>query len=115
MRISDWSSDVCSSDLMGGYFNHQKQTLAGLLAGKDQPLGERIAWGAMRMDPTHISDVTGSTYTSLVNGLGPADTWTGLFRPGARVRLRFITASARTTFHVRLPALEQTTVPPDGP
>ena len=53
---------------MGGYFNMQKQTLAGLLAGKDQSAKERMEWGAMRMDPTDISDVTASTYSFLVNG-----------------------------------------------
>src|SRR3546814_18869944 len=68
----------------------------------------------MRMDPTDISDVTGSTYTYLVNGLGPADNWTGLFRPGARVRLRIINASAMTTFNVRIPGLAMTVVQADG-
>src|SRR3546814_6193116 len=63
-----------------GYFNYQKQTLAGLLAGRDQPLKERMDWGKMRMDPTDVSDVTGSTYTFLVNGHGPRDNWTALFR-----------------------------------
>ncbi|WP_411342322.1 copper resistance system multicopper oxidase [Sphingopyxis sp. J-6] len=99
---------------MGGYFNHQKQTLAGLLAGKDQPLKDRIAWGAMRMDPTDISDVTGAAYTYLVNGLGPDDNWTGLFRPGERVRLRIINASAMTTFNVRIPGLKMDVVQADG-
>ncbi|ALJ12359.1 copper-binding protein [Sphingopyxis macrogoltabida] len=99
---------------MGGYFNHQKQTLAGLLAGKDQPLKDRMAWGAMRMDPTDISDVTGAAYTYLVNGLGPDDNWTGLFRPGERVRLRIINASAMTTFNVRIPGLKMEVVQADG-
>src|SRR3546814_13368038 len=42
-----------------GYFNYQKQPLAGLLAGRDQPLKARMDWGKMRMDPTAVSDVTG--------------------------------------------------------
>lgn len=75
-----------------GYFNRQKQTVAGLLAGRDQPLKDRIAWASMRMDPTDILDVTGSTYRYLVNGHGPRDNWTGLFKPGERVRLRLINA-----------------------
>ena len=100
--------------LQGGYFNSQKQTLAGLLAGKDQSLKERLAWGNMRMDPTDIADVTGSTYIYLVNGYGPQDNWTALFRPGERVRLRFINASAMTTFNVRLPGLPMTIVAADG-
>ena len=98
----------------GGYLNYQKQTLAGLLAGQDQPPAERLAWGKMRMDPTDISDVTGSTYTYLVNGHGPRDNWTALFTPGERVRLRVINASAMTTFNVRIPGLKLTIVQADG-
>lgn len=100
--------------LQGGYFNFQKQTLGSLLAGRDQPAGERAQWGAMRMDPTDISDVTGSTYTYLVNGYGPRDNWTALFAPGERVRLRFVNASAMTIFNVRIPGLKLTVVQADG-
>ncbi len=100
--------------LQGGYFNRQKQTLAGLIAGEDQPASERVAWGAMRMDPTDVADVTGSTYTYLVNGHGPADNWTALFTPGERVRLRVINASAMTTFNLRIPGLKLTVVQADG-
>jgi CopA family copper-resistance protein len=99
---------------MGGYFNMQKQTLAGQLAGKDQSARERREWGAMRMDPTDISDVTGSTYTFLANGHGTAENWTGLFTPGERVRLRIVNASAMTNFNVRLPGLPMTVVQCDG-
>src|SRR3546814_12907248 len=74
------------------YFNRQEQTLAGLLRGDDpeqkMPLGERLMWDRMRMDPTDIADITGTTYTYLVNGHGPPENWPGLFRPGERVRLR---------------------------
>jgi CopA family copper-resistance protein len=98
----------------GGYFNYQKQTLAGQLRGEDQSAGERREWGRMRMDPTDVSDVTGSTYAYLVNGHGPRDNWTGLFTPGERVRLRIINASAMTTFNVRIPGLRLTVVQADG-
>jgi FtsP/CotA-like multicopper oxidase with cupredoxin domain len=97
-----------------GYFNRQKQTIAGLLAGEDQPLPDRIAWGGMRMDPTDILDVNGSTYTYLVNGASPHANWNGLFRPGERVRLRFINAAAMTIFNVRIPGLPMTVVQADG-
>ncbi len=97
-----------------GHFNMQRQTFAGLLAGKDQSLKERIEWGAMRMDPTDVADVNGSTYTFLVNGYGPRDNWTALFRPGERVRLRIINASAMTIFNVRIPGLRMTVVQADG-
>jgi FtsP/CotA-like multicopper oxidase with cupredoxin domain len=77
-------------------------------------LKDRLMWGGMRMDPTDVADVTGSTYTYLVNGYGPEDNWTALFRPGERVRLRIINASAMTTFNVRIPGLSLTVVQADG-
>lgn len=97
-----------------GHFNFQRQTLAGLLSGKDQKPGDRLDWGAMRMDPTDVSDVTGSAYTYIVNGHGPRDNWTGLFKPGERVRLRVINASAMTNFNVRVPGLTLSIVQADG-
>jgi CopA family copper-resistance protein len=117
--LSDWSPVHPHVQLKrlkqsGGYYNMQRQTLAGLLKGKDQPLRDRIDWGKMRMDPTDISDVTGSTYSFLVNGHGTAENWTGLFTPGERVRLRIINASAMTNFNVRLPGLAMTVVQCDG-
>ncbi|MBN8483892.1 MAG: copper resistance system multicopper oxidase [Sphingomonadales bacterium] len=97
-----------------GHFNMQRQTVGGLLAGKDQPLKERLDWGKMRMDPTDIADVNGSTYTFLVNGYGPKDNWTALFTPGERVRLRIINASAMSIFNVRIPGLRMSIVQADG-
>jgi FtsP/CotA-like multicopper oxidase with cupredoxin domain len=97
-----------------GYYNNQRQTLAGLAAGKDQKLSDRIAWGRMRMDPTDISDVTGAVLTYLVNGHGPKTNWTALFAPGERVRLRFINAAAMTAFNVRIPGLSMAVVAADG-
>lgn len=97
-----------------GYFNQQRQTVASLLAREDQPLEERLTWAGMRMDPTDISDVTGSTYTFLVNGHGPTENWTALFRPGERIRLRFVNAAAMTNFNVRIPGLRMTVVQADG-
>ena len=98
----------------GGVFNYQKQTVAGLLAGKDQTLQERAEWARMLMDPTDISDVTGAVLKFLINGHGPADNWTGLFTPGERVRLRFINAAAQMIFNVRIPGLKLTVVAADG-
>ncbi len=97
-----------------GNFNFQRQTLAGLLAGRDQTAKDRLMWGGMRMDPADISDATGAAYTYLVNGHGPADNWTALFTPGQRVRLRVINASSMTTFNVRIPGLRLTIVQADG-
>ncbi|MBT9470790.1 MAG: copper resistance system multicopper oxidase [Phenylobacterium sp.] len=97
-----------------GVFNFQKQTVASLLAGKDQTLQERIEWAKMRMDPTDISDVTGAALKFLINGHGPKDNWTGLFTPGERVRLRFINTAAQMIFNVRIPGLKMTVVAADG-
>ena len=98
----------------GGYFNMQRMTLSGLLAGRDLPWEERMDWAKMRMDPADIADVTGSTYTFVINGRGPFDNWTGLFRAGERVRLRIINAAAQTNFNVRIPDLPMTIVQADG-
>ena len=98
----------------GGYFNMQRMTLSGLIAGRDLPYEERIDWAKMRMDPADISDVTGSTYSFTINGYGPFDNWTGLFRPGERVRLRIINAAAQTNFNIRIPDLPMTIVQSDG-
>ena len=98
-----------------GYFNRQRTTLAGLIDGSDRTgLEERRMWGAMRMDPRDILDVNGATYTYLINGHGPEENWTGLFRPGERVRLRIINASAMSIFNVRIPGLAMTVVNADG-
>ncbi len=97
-----------------GHFNFQRQTLSGLLAKRDQPLKDRMDWGRMRMDPTDVLDVSGSTYTYIVNGFGPQDNWTALFKPGERVRLRIINASAMTNFNVRIPGLPLSIVQADG-
>ncbi len=100
---------------MGGpYFNRQRMTLSGLLAGRDLTAQERWEWAQMRMDAADIADVTGSTYAFTINGFGPFDNWTGLFTPGERVRLRVINASAQTTFNIRIPGLPMTVVQADG-
>ena len=100
---------------MGGpYFNRQRMTLSGLLAGRDLTAQERWEWAQMRMDAADIADVTGSTYAFTINGFGPYDNWTGLFTPNERVRLRIINASAQTTFNIRIPGLPMTVVQADG-
>jgi FtsP/CotA-like multicopper oxidase with cupredoxin domain len=97
-----------------GYYNHQRQTLAGLLSGKDQSLADRLAWGQMRMDPTDLSDATGKVMRHLINGHGPGGNWTALFKPGERVRLRFINGAAMSVFNVRIPGLAMQVVAADG-
>jgi CopA family copper-resistance protein len=97
-----------------GVWNYQKQTVAGLLAHKDQTFRERIEWAKMLMDPTDISDVTGAVAAFLVNGQGSNDNWTGLFKPEERVRLRVINAAGQMMFNVRIPGLKLLVVAADG-
>lgn len=71
-------------------------------------------WSKMNMDPTDLADVTGYTYRYLMHGKTTNGNWTGLFRPGEKVRLRFINAGAMTLFDVRIPGLKMTVVQADG-
>jgi CopA family copper-resistance protein len=101
------------------YFNFQKRTVGDFFNdvsrnGLQATVNDRLMWGRMRMDPTDIADITGAAYTYLMNGVSSASNWTGLFRPGERVRLRFINAAAATYFDVRIPGLKMTVVQADG-
>jgi CopA family copper-resistance protein len=100
----------------GGFFNRNKRTLANKMSGKPDPLSPADAtmFAGMRMDPTDISDVTAAAYTYLINGHSPAENWTGLFRPGERVRLRIVNAAAQSIFNIRIPGLKLTVVATDG-
>lgn len=77
-------------------------------------LADRDMWGRMRMTPSDLSDINAHTYTYLMNGTAPAGNWTGLFRSGEKVLLRFINGSAMTYFDVRIPGLKMTVVAADG-
>jgi len=102
-----------------GFFNFRQRTLGDFFReakanGFRKTWEERTMWGRMRMNPTDILDVTGFEYTYLVNGLPPDANWTAVFRPGERVRLRFINSSFATFFNVRIPGLPMTVVSADG-
>ena len=117
--LSDWSFahahvNFTKQKQKAGYFNKRKQTFAGLAKGEDQPLSERMMWGQMLMDPTDIADVTGAYYHYLINGHDSMGNWTGIFKPGERVRLRIINAAAMSNFNIRVPGLPMTIVASDG-
>ena len=117
--LSDWTfedpHDVLDNlKSRPNYYNFQRQTLAGLIAGEGMGADARLDWDRMRMDPTDIADITGATYTFLMNGQAPDPGWSGLFRPGERVRLRFINAAAMTFYDVRIPGLPMTVVQVSG-
>jgi CopA family copper-resistance protein len=124
VMLSEWSGE--SSEVMldnlkkfSGYYNFQKRDAQEFLAdagrwGLWPALQNYVMWDEMRMDPTDFADVTASTFTYLMNGLPSAHNWTGLFRPGERLRLRFINAAAMTFYDVRIPGLTMTVVQADG-
>ena len=126
--LSDWTDEDPETvyyhlKTSSGYYNYHKLTAADFIhdaraEGMLATLRNRFEWSTMRMDPRDILDVTGGmtggTYTYLVNGQAPAANWTGLFRRGERVRLRFINGSSMTYFDVRIPGLKMTVVASDG-
>ena len=121
--LSDWTDEDPMEVLRnlkgnGAYYNYGKRTLPQLLKGLfDDPgatVRDRTMWGRMRMDPTDIADVTGATYTYLLNGKNADENWTGLFGAGDRVRLRIINAAAMTYFDLKIPGLVMTVVQADG-
>jgi len=124
VHLSDWTDEdpmtiVANLKQQGDYYNYHRRTLGDFVkdTGRDgfsAAVQDRLMWGGMRMSPTDIMDVTGSIYTFLVNGHSPAANWTAAFRPGERIRLRFINSAAMTTFDVRIPGLALTIVQADG-
>ncbi len=124
VMLSDWSDDApeeiyAKLKKSSDYYNFQERTVGDLWRdisekGVAQTWRERGMWNRMRMNETDISDVTGYTYTFLMNGQTPDDNWLGLFKKGERVRLRVINAAAMTIFDVRIPGLKMTVVAADG-
>jgi CopA family copper-resistance protein len=122
--LSDWTDEepmsiVANLKQQSDYYNRHRRTLGTFLAdtrrdGVAATVEDRLMWGNMRMAPTDIMDVTGATYTFLMNGRPPAANWTALFAPGENVRLRFINGSSMTTFDVRIPGLDMRVVQADG-
>ena len=122
--LSDWTDEVpervyAKLKKMSHYYNFRERT-AGDLAldvkekGVKATWRDRQMWNNMRMGETDIADVTGYTYTFLMNGMTPEDGWRALFSKGEKVRLRFVNAAAMTIFDVRIPGLKMTVVAADG-
>ena len=122
--LSDWTDEkpdrvFAKLKKQSDYYNFHKRTLGDFIRDvRERGLGptvdDRQMWGEMRMNPTDLADVSGATYTYLMNGVAPAGNWTGLFKPGEKVRLRFINGSAMSYFDVRIPGLKMTVVAADG-
>ena len=122
--LSDWTDEhpdrvFAKLKKQSDYYNFRQPTIGDFVRDiRDRGFGtavaDRAAWGEMRMNRTDLSDVTGATYTYLMNGHAPAGNWTGLFSRGERVRLRFINGSAMSYFDVRIPGLRMQVVAADG-
>ena len=122
--LSDWADHEPAAlfrrmKKMAGYDNTYKRTLSDFLRdmheeGWSAALADRRMWGEMRMTPTDISDINANTYTFLMNGVAPAGNWTGVFRPGEKLLLRFINGSSMTYFDVRIPGMKLSVVAADG-
>lgn len=124
VQLSDWTDEdpyaiYAKLKKMSHYYNFRERTAGDLWRdikekGVEQTWSEREMWNQMRMSETDIADVTGYTYTFLMNGMTPDDNWKALFKRGEKIRLRFINSAAMTIFDVRIPGLKMTVVAADG-
>jgi len=124
VMLTDWT-DTDPETVFGNlkeeseYYNFHQRTVGTFFSdvrrhGLRSTISDRLLWARMNMTPTDFADVTGATYAYLVNGNPPRANWTALFRPGEKVRLRFINGSSMTFFDVRIPGLLMTVVQADG-
>jgi len=122
--LSDWTDESPARVLAklkkrSDYYNQGRRTLGDFINdvadnGWSDTVSERWAWAKMNMSPTDLADISGATYTYLLNGQAPDGNWTGLFQPGERIRLRMINGSAMSYFDFRIPGLKLTVVAADG-
>ncbi|WP_309498883.1 copper resistance system multicopper oxidase [Sulfurovum sp.] len=122
--LSDWSDekpDTIYKKLKqrSDYYNFSQRTVGTFVdevkkKGLSKAFGDRKMWNEMRMSDRDISDVSGYTYTYLMNGKNPATQFKALFKKGEKIRLRFVNAAAMTFFDIRIPGLNMTVVAADG-
>ena len=124
VMMSDWTDEdpmrvFAKLKMQSDYYNFIQPTAGEFLHdvsrdGLRLALNKRQMWQQMRMNSTDLADVSGYTYTYLMNGVTPAGNWSGQFRPGEKIRLRFINGSAMSFFDVRIPGLKMTVIQTDG-
>ncbi|WP_458735648.1 copper resistance system multicopper oxidase [Zobellella taiwanensis] len=122
--LSDWTDEnpmrvFGKLKNQGDYYNFNQPTVADFFrdmasGGVGAALEKRQMWNEMRMSPSDLADLSSETLTYLMNGTTPAGNWTGLFKPGERVRLRFVNGAGNTFYDVRIPGLKLTVVQADG-
>ena len=124
VMLSDWTDEdpialMKTLKKQSDYYNLHKPTLGDFIQdvgkqGWSATAADRLMWAQMKMNPTDLADVSGETYTYLLNGQPPGQNWTGVFKTGETIRLRFINGSAMTYFDVRIPGLKMTVIAADG-
>lgn len=124
VQLSDWSDEKPTTiykklKQMSDYYNFSQRTVGTFFdeakeKGLSGAFSDRKMWNEMRMSDRDLSDVTGYTYTFLMNGKNPATQFKALFKKGEKIRLRFVNAAAMTFFDVRIPGLKMTVVAADG-
>ena len=124
VMLSDWTDEdpvalMKTLKKQSDYYNLHKPTVGDFVRdvgkqGWSATASDRLMWAQMKMNPTDLADVSGETYTYLLNGQPPERNWTGLFRAGETLRLRFINGSAMSYFDVRIPGLKMTVIAADG-
>ncbi|WPC06442.1 copper resistance system multicopper oxidase [Pseudomonas benzenivorans] len=124
VMLTDWTDEepnrlMAKLKKQSDYYNFRKRTVGDFIddvseKGWSEAVADRKMWAEMKMSPTDLADVSGYTYTYLMNGQAPNGNWTGLFKPGEKLRLRFINGSAMSYFDVRIPGLKMTVVAADG-
>ncbi|MFA6901759.1 MAG: copper resistance system multicopper oxidase [Gallionellaceae bacterium] len=124
VTLSDWTDEdpmrvLKKLKMQGDYYNYHQPTAIDFVkdvakVGLSVALDERKMWNEMRMSPMDLADVSAATYTYLMNGTAPAGNWTGIFKPGEKVRLRFINSAGMSFFDVRIPGLKMTVIQADG-
>jgi CopA family copper-resistance protein len=120
--LSDWSDEKPTTvykklKQTSDYYNFSQRTIGNFIddvksKGLSKAFSDRRMWSEMRMSDNDLSDVTGYTYTYLMNGSNSE--FKAIIKKGERIRLRFINASAMTFFDVRIPELKMSVVASDG-
>jgi len=122
--LSDWTDEdpmrvMTKLRIQSDYYNYNRPTVVDFFRdvsseGLGAAVEKRKMWNQMRMNPTDLADMSSATLTYLMNGVTPAGNWSGLFRPGERVRLRFVNGAGNTFYDVRIPGLKLKVIQVDG-